>query len=202
MPTKIRISKDMILDAAFEIVRKDGIEKLSNRELANKLKCSIRPIYYQFENVEEMQKELYKKIEHYFYKFLLDNMVEGIPKYKQIGINYIKFAKKEKKLFQTLFMSDIGLTPDAFVSKAGDDYKEIEKLVKISTNLKEKDIKDFHTKMWIFCHGIATLVACGTVKLTDNQVQELLSYEFQALMLLEENPNNKWVINKKEEKKK
>ena len=147
MPTKIRISKDMILDAAFEIVRKDGIEKLSNRELANKLKCSIIPIYYQFENVEEMQKELYKKIEHYFYKFLLDNMVEGIPKYKQIGINYIKFAKKEKKLFQTLFMSDIGLTPDAFVSKAGDDYKEIEKLVKISTNLKEKDIKDFHTKM-------------------------------------------------------
>ena len=75
MPTKIRISKDMILDAAFEIVRQEGMEKLSNRELANKLKCSIRPIYYQFENVEEMQKELYMKIEQYFYKFLLDNMM-------------------------------------------------------------------------------------------------------------------------------
>ena len=200
MPTKIRISKDMILDAAFEIVRKDGIEKLSNRELANKLKCSIRPIYYQFKNVEEMQKELYTKIEQFFYKFLLDNMVEGIPKYKQIGINYIKFAKKEKKLFQTLFMSDMGLTPDAFVSKAGENYKEIEKLVKISTNLNEDDIKDFHTKMWIFCHGIATLVASGTVKLTDSQIQELLSYEFQALMLLEENPNNKWKLNNEEEK--
>ena len=87
MPTKIKISKDMILDAAFEIVRKDGMEKLSNRELANKLKCSIRPIYYQFENVEEMQKELYLKIEHFFYKFLLDNMIEGIPQYKQIGIS-------------------------------------------------------------------------------------------------------------------
>ena len=200
MPTKIRISKDMILDAAFEIVRQDGMEKLSNRELANKLKCSIRPIYYQFENVEEMQKELYKKIEHYFYKFLLDNMVEGIPKYKQIGINYIKFAKKEKKLFQTLFMSEMGLTPDAFVSKGGKDYEEIAKLVKISTNLNEDDIKDFHTKMWIFCHGIATLVANKTIKLTDKQIQDLLSYEFQALMLLEENPNNKWVLNKKEEK--
>ena len=201
MPTKIRVSKEMILDAAFEIVRKDGMEKLSNRELANKLKCSIRPIYYQFENVEQMQKELYKKIEQYFYKFLLDNMIEGIPQYKQVGINYIKFAKKEKKLFQTLFMSDTGLTPDAFVSKAGKDYKEIEKVVRISTNLKDDDIKDFHTKMWIFCHGIATLVANGTVKLTDNQIQELLSYQFQALMLLEENPNNKWVLPKKEENK-
>ena len=201
MPTKIKISKDMILDAAFEIVRQDGMEKLSNRELANKLKCSIRPIYYQFENVEEMQKELYKKIEEYFYKFLLDNMIEGIPQYKQVGMNYIKFAQKEKKLFQTLFMSDIGLTPDAFVAKDGDDYKKIEKLIKISADLKDEDIKDFHTKMWIFCHGIATLVANGTIKLTDNQIQDLLSYEFQALMLLEENPNNKWVLNKKGEDK-
>ena len=197
MPTKIRISKEMILDAAFEIVRKDGMEKLSNRELANKLNCSIRPIYYQFENVEEMQKELYLKIEQYFYKFILENMVEGIPKYKQVGINYIKFAKKEKKLFQTLFMTDVGLTPDAFVLKAGEDYKEIEKFIKISANIKEEDIKDFHTKMWIFCHGIATLVANDTIKLTDNQIQDLLSYEFQALMLLEENPNNKWVLNQK-----
>ena len=201
MPTKIKISKDMILDAAFEIVRKDGMEKLSNRELASKLKCSIRPIYYQFENVEEMQKELYLKIEQYFYKFILDNMVKEIPKYKQVGINYIKFAKKEKKLFQTLFMSDTGLTPDAFVSKAGEDYKEIEKFIKISANIKEEDIKDFHTKMWIFCHGIATLVANDTIKLTDNQIQDLLSCEFQALMLLEENPNNKWVLPKKEENK-
>lgn len=201
MPTKIRISKEMILDAAFEIVRQDGMEKLSNRELANKLKCSIRPIYYQFENVEEMQQELYKKIEQYFYKFLLDNMIEGIPQYKQVGVNYIKFAKKEKKLFQTLFMSDIGLTPDEFVAKDGEDYNEIEKLIKISANLQEEDIKDFHTKMWIFCHGIATLVANDTIKLTDSQIQDLLSYEFQALMLLEENPNNKWVLNKKGENK-
>lgn len=96
MPTKIKISKEMILDEAFEIVRKHGMEKLSNRELAKKLKCSIRPIYYQFENAEELQKALYKKIEKYFYKFLLDNGDDNIPKYKKVGINYIKFAKKEK----------------------------------------------------------------------------------------------------------
>lgn len=194
MPKNIKISKDMILETAFEIVRKDGIEKLSNRELANKLKCSIRPIYYQFENVQEMQKELYKKIEKYFYKFLNDYMIDNIPKYKQIGINYIKFAKQEKKLFQTLFMSELGLTPNAFISKVGEDYEKIEKLIQKSTNLNNNDIKEFHTKMWFFCHGIATLVANNTIYLEDKQVEQLLSYEFQALMLLEENPNNKWVI--------
>ncbi|MDD6272195.1 MAG: TetR/AcrR family transcriptional regulator [bacterium] len=198
MPTKIKISKQMILDTAFEIVRKGGIEKLSNRELANKLNCSIRPIYYQFENVEEMKRELYIKIEKYFYKFLMNNMVDDIPKYKQIGINYIKFAKKEKKLFQTLFMSELGLSPSAFISKEGEDYLAIAKMIKVSTNLKDEDIKDFHTKMWIFSHGIASLVANNTIKLDNKQIEQLLSYEFQALMLLEENPNNKWVL--KEEK--
>lgn len=194
MPTTIKISKDMILDAAFKIAREEGIEKISNREIAKKLDCSIRPIYYQFENVQEMQKELYIKIEKYFYQFLMDNMVDDIPKYKQIGIHYIKFAQKEKKLFQILFMGDIGLTPNAFISKAGKDYEDIEKLIKISTNLDKEKIKDFHTKMWIFTHGIATLVANNTVHLEEKQIKELLSNEFQALMLLEENPNNKWKL--------
>ena len=194
MPTTIKISKDMILDAAFKIAREEGIEKISNREIAKKLDCSIRPIYYQFENVDEMQKELYLKIEKYFYQFLMDNMVDDIPKYKQIGIHYIKFAQKEKKLFQILFMGDMGLTPNAFISKAGKDYEDIEKLIKISTNLDEEEIKDFHTKMWIFTHGIATLVANNTVHLEEEQIKKLLSNEFQALMLLEENPNNKWKL--------
>ena len=201
MPTKIRISKDMILETAFKIAKQYGIEKVSNREIANELKCSIRPIYYQFKNAEELQKELYLKIEKYFYKFLLDNMVEDIPKYKQVGINYIRFAKKEPKLFQILFMSESGLTPNAFVSKDGEDYKEIEKLVRISTNLNNEEIKAFHTKMWIFSHGIASLVANNTINLNDEQIEELLSYEFQALMLLEENPNNKWVLPKKGDEK-
>ena len=194
MPTTIKISKDMILDAAFKIAREEGIEKISNREIAKKLDCSIRPIYYQFENVDEMQRELYLKIEKYFYQFLMDNMVDDIPKYKQIGIHYIKFAQKEKKLFQILFMGDMGLTPNAFISKSGKDYEDIEKLIKISTNLDEEEIKDFHTKMWIFTHGIATLVANNTVHLEEKQIKELLSNEFQALMLLEENPNNKWKL--------
>ena len=199
MSTSIKISKDMILDAAFSIVKESGMEGLSNRELAKKLNCSIRPIYYQFESAEQMQKELYSKIEKYFYKFLMDNIVDDIPKYKQIGINYIKFAKKEKKLFQILFVNETNLSPDAFVSKEGEDYKELEKLIRLSTNLNEDDIKSFHTKMWIFSHGIATLVANDTINLTDEQISELLSYEFQALMLLDENPNNKWVLPKNNE---
>lgn len=187
MPTKIKISKDMILDAAFDIVRASGMEALSNRELAAKLKCSIRPIYYQFESADKMRSELYQKIEKYFYKFLMDNMEDGIPLYKQVGLHYIKFAQRERNLFKILFMTATELAPDAFVSKSKNEYEELEKLIKLSTNLNDGNLTGFHTKMWIFCHGIATLLASGTVKLTDEQIKNLLTSEFQALMLLEDN---------------
>ena len=201
MPTTLKITKEKILDAAFSIARSYGINKVSNREIAKRLNCSIRPIYYQFKNVDELNKELYVKIEKFFYKFIMDNMVDTMPLYKQVGINYIKFAREETNLFKFLFMTRSDLIPKEFVSKDQEDFKELVKLIKISTKLSDKDIESFHIKMWIFAHGIATLSANNTVEFNDEQISHLLSLEFQALMLLEENPNNKWILNKKDENK-
>lgn len=190
----VKIQKEDILNAAFEIVREQGIEKLNVRDIVKKLNCSVQPIYYQFNNFEELKSELIRKIEKYFYNFLMEHTNKEIPVYKQIGINYIKFAKKESKLFQILFMTESDLTPKEFVAKDDEDFKELEKYIKISTELSDDDLKEFHIKMWIFTHGIATLVANNTCNLTDEQISKLLSYEFQALMLLEENPDNKWIL--------
>lgn len=201
MPTTLKITKEKILDAAFSIARSYGINKVSNREIAKRLNCSIRPIYYQFKNVDELNKELYVKIEKFFYKFIMDNMIDTMPLYKQVGINYIKFAREETNLFKFLFMTRSDLIPKEFISKDQEDFKELVKLIKISTKLSDKDVESFHIKMWIFAHGIATLSANNTVEFNDEQISHLLSLEFQALMLLEENPNNKWILNKRDENK-
>ena len=196
MSKEVKITKDMILEAAFDIVREKGLEEVSNRSIAKRLECSIRPIYYQFNNSDELKKELYNKIEKYFYKYIMDNMIDNIPYYRQVGINYIKFAREEKNFFKILFMSKSDYLPEGFVSKSEDDFKEISKLIKMSTKLNDDDIKSFHIKMWMLTHGIATLLATDTVLLTEEQISNLLSSQFQALMLLEENPDNKWILDK------
>lgn len=199
MPTTIRITKEMILNAAFDITRNEGIEKLSNREIAKKMNCSIRPIYYQFKNSEELYKALYNKINSYFYDFIMKNMIGDIPPYKQIGINYIKFAQEETNLFKVLFMSPSRNLPNTFVETDKTGFAGVVAAIKLSTHLSDKDIKSFHTKMWIFVHGIATLTVSRSFKFTDEQIKDLLSQEFQALMLLEENPNNKWILKNKKD---
>lgn len=194
MPSVTKITKDMILDTAFLITKESGFDAVSNREIAKRLNCSIRPIYYQFKNTEELKQELYNKIERYFYKFAFCDLNDDIPKYKQVGIKYVEFARKEKNLFKLLFMSDSSYFMKDFISRDKEDYTMLTNFIRESTNLKEGDVNKFHLLMWIFTHGISTLVACGTVKFSDEDIFDMLSYQFQAMMLLKENPNNKWVF--------
>ena len=130
MPKPTKITKELILEKAFEI--------------AKKLNSSIRPIYYQFENSEELYKELLIKMEEYFYRFLLENTIEDIPKYKQVGINYIKFAKCETNIFKALFMRKSNLVVENFIEQTK-EFKEIEKF---QQNLRKKvhNIKNITTK--------------------------------------------------------
>ena len=194
MPTKAKITKEMILNAAFEIVKESGIDALTNKALSERLNCSIQPIYYQFKNTEDLKKELLIKIEKYFFEFLTANMTNTIPKYKQIGINYIKFAKEEKELFRIIFMTKSNHTASDLVTHALETAEGLEKVIKNSTELDKEEIKTFHIRMWIFTHGVASLVANETCNLTDEQISGLLSSSFQAFMLLEDNPNNKWLL--------
>ena len=39
--------------------------------------------------------------------------------------------------------------------------------------------------MWIYTHGIACLCVTKTINFTDEEIKELLTNEFRALMLIE-----------------
>ena len=183
---QIKISKEKILQAAFDITREKGIEYVSNREIARRLSSSIRPIYYQFKNSEELMSELYVKIEKYFYQYITSNLTSDMTKYKQTGINYIKFAKNEKYFFKALFMSKTTLDNESFIKKDYEDYKVINEFIKESTKLDEKDIISFHNLMWLYTHGIACLIATETLTISDEEISKLLTEEYKALMLLNE----------------
>ena len=52
MPPKAKVTKDMIIDAAFNVVREAGAENINARTVAKKLKCSTQPVMYHFETIE------------------------------------------------------------------------------------------------------------------------------------------------------
>lgn len=87
--------------------------------------------------------------------------------------SYWGFAKDYPEFFKIIFMQKTDLNAENFVmsDKVGDNViKAGQKL----TGLSFEEQKKFHIKVWIFTHGIACLVATATIKISDEEISELL----------------------------
>lgn len=179
-----KIQKEDILNTALDIVRKEGIQSVQARNIAKKLNCSTQPIFYQFKNMEELKEELLKKIIEVYREYLaVDEKAPHL--YRQIGEGYIRFAKQEPKLFELIFMSPNNLTTKNFITQDEKVYNDILKYVGAVTGItSEEEIKSFHAKMWTFTHGIATMIVTKTCEIPEEQIIEMLTEEFKALMFL------------------
>lgn len=180
-----KIQKEDILKSALDIARESGIENVQARNIAKRLNCSTQPIFYQFANMEELKRELLKKILEVYRNYLKVSENSKTP-YKDEGQGYIRFAKEEPKLFSIIFMSENNLTPENFVSYDNENGREtLKNVCKVTGIISKEEAKKFHLKMWMFTHGIATLIATKTCEFSDKEISKMLTEEFLALMMLE-----------------
>ena len=172
MPPTRKFQKEEIINTAYEIVKKEGFKNVNARRIAKELGCSVQPIFHNFENMEELYQTVYEKIYEQYKKYML-NGANKEKAYKQMGLAYIQFAKDYPEFFKIIFMQKTQLKPEGFIL-ADDAGDEIIKAGQKLTGLSYEKQKKFHVKVWIFTHGIACLVATNTVKLTNNEIDELL----------------------------
>lgn len=155
MSAKKQITKEVILQAAYEIVRSEGMDALNMRSLAKKCKCSTQPIYLSFNGADEIKKEVIAMIIANFNKFIKREIASGkYSEYKAIGMGYIRFAKEEKQLFKTLLMRE-GVSE--LWGESSFDNSVFVMMKNYGLN-KDESYK-LHTEMWLFVHGIATMYA-------------------------------------------
>ena len=59
MPPKPKYTRAEIADATFDLVRTQGIEALSARELAKQIGTSTRPIFTAFKDMDDLKGEIH-----------------------------------------------------------------------------------------------------------------------------------------------
>lgn len=106
MPPKAKFKKEEITKAAFDIVKADGFEALTSRELGIRLGSSARPIFTVFKNMEEVQQAVIQSAKT-LYKEYVDKGLTAEHPFKGVGTQYILFSVNEPKLFQLLFMTNV-----------------------------------------------------------------------------------------------
>ncbi len=157
MPPNFKFTKEEILKSALDIIREKGMSALTARSLAAKLGCSVKPIFGLFRNMEEVQQGVFLAANSMYQNYLQEDMSKGeYPPYKASGIAYIRFAKEEKELFKLLFMRDRSNEEE---KQDNEEIKQIIELIKKNTGLDKEDAYLFHIEMWLYVHGIATMIA-------------------------------------------
>ncbi|MCM1263452.1 MAG: TetR/AcrR family transcriptional regulator [Butyrivibrio sp.] len=183
MPPRAKITKEMVVDAAFEVARADGIDNINARTVAGKLNCSTQPVMYHFATIEELKKAAYAKADDYHTKYLMN-----IPKAQEtvmlrIGLNYIRFAVEEPNLFRFLFQSGYA------VGNSLPDMINSEGLTPVLSAMQEamkmdlEQTKEVFITLAMFVHGYASIIANNSLEYDEKLIAMHLERVYKGAVL-------------------
>ena len=179
MPPRVKFSREEIIAAALDIVRRGGMAALTARSLAAELGSSAKPVFGLFENMQEVQDEVVRAANAEYQSFLRAEMMRGAyPPYKASGMAYIAFARQEKELFKLLFMCD---RSHETVRDERESIRPIIDIIKKNLGLDEERAFLFHMEMWIFVHGIATMIATSYLCWDDDMISGIVTDAYEGL---------------------
>lgn len=180
MPPIKKFQKEEIVNTAYKIVEKEGFDALNARRIAKELGASVQVIYHNFSDMKELNKEVYEKI-FYKYQEIMRLATDKEHPYLEKGVSYVKFAREYPEFYKVIFMQESNMNLEEFILADINTTENVMKSITKKFDISEKDLKDFHIKVWIFTHGLACLIATKTVNFSDDEVRKLLLDTVQEL---------------------
>jgi len=172
MARKKTILKSQILETAYQVVKTEGFEGFTARNIAKKMDCSTQPIYLEFKSMDDLKHELVVKIKSYIDETIYEKERTEEP-LLNMCLNYIHFAKDEPVFFKALFF-EAQMDTDQMHAISSDKMMELFKQNAGTKELtKAEKIKAFKN-IWITVHGTAVLVAQGFLKFHEKDVTDYI----------------------------
>lgn len=183
MPAKARVTKEMIVDAAFAVARETGAETINARTVSERLHCSTQPVMYHFSTIEELKRTVYAKADSYHSEYLmhLKSPQKGVM--LGIGMNYIRFAIEEPHLFRFLFQSDYfsGATLPELID--ADELTPVLSAMQKALHMNTEQTKKVFLTIFLFAHGYASIIANNSMRYNEELIQSQLERTYQGAIL-------------------
>ncbi len=183
MPPKAKITKDMVVDAAFEIARETGAENINARTVAKKLKCSTQPVMYHFETIEELKRAAYEKTGEYHTGYLLDISKARENVMLEIGLNYIRFAVNEPYLFLFLFQSGFAKENSMLEMIDSEELAPVLSVMQGAMKLSVEQTKNVFITLAMFVHGYASIIANNSLEYEEEVITMHLKRVYKGAIL-------------------
>jgi AcrR family transcriptional regulator len=183
MPPKSEITKEKILSAAFELVRKEGFEAITARNVAQTLKCSTQPIYSLYSSIEELKSSVYEKTSEYARNCMIAYEDSANSPALNLTIGFLYFAQNEKQLFRALYLSGYKKYDPHTDQFLGEELTT--SYMRYSTRLQDVSddlLKRIFLKLTIYLIGIGTLLNSHTLELGMDEAIEMIREMYEMLL--------------------
>lgn len=196
MSVKVKIQKEDLLKGAIKIIRNNGVEALSARNLAKEVGCSTQPIFRLFENMDDLKNTVYNDVYEIQNKYIASGENHQVP-FIGIGLSYIEFAQKEKNMFKFLFMSSNSKYNNILAMAENEQGKRYTELIEKSTGLSYDSSKQIYINTWLIIHGIASMMATTNCELSKEEIETIIFDAFKGYrqVLMNKELNNKYKKN-------
>lgn len=192
MARKKEIDKQRILDAAYKLAVRGGIESLTARNIAKAVNCSTQPIYLEFKNMQDLRNQVLARISDELKSNTLQQNFTGEPLI-DLDLSYLYFAKEHVDLFRAMFVDGkFGnqMIVDTLMGLGLEKFKQQFDAEQFS----EERLNHIVISNWIAATGLATLLINKMANFTQAQMISVLKAQIHEAMLndrltnIEENP--------------
>lgn len=83
MPPRQKITKEILLDHAFQIAESKGISAVTSRSVAKSVGCSIQPVFSQFPTMEDLRQATFEYAESDHSSASITNPQSDTPRLSQ-----------------------------------------------------------------------------------------------------------------------
>lgn len=181
MPPKVRVTKKMILDASFDIVRKEGHENLNARRVAERLGCSTQPVLYNFKTVDEIREEVYRMADEYHSGYIMPDKETDQDPLLALGLSYIRFGYEERHLFRFLFQTNQfgGMDMEALINDP--QLSAVIGMMAEGLNCGEAEAREMFLLFFAAAHGYASLLANNAMEYDEELSVKMLETLYDSL---------------------
>ena len=166
MPPTVRFTRDAVLHAACQLMRREGMEALNARAIAKELGGSTQPIFRLFTNMEDLHRELILYVARQFQAHAEADMAQSDSPYIQLCTTYLLYGRDEPELFKLLFMRD-RVSEGQYSDQTNFDL--VFNIIKKETPLDDETAMRFFERTWLFIHGLAVCIATKYIPCQDER---------------------------------
>lgn len=178
---KQRITKEMVVEAAFELARTGGMEQVMVKNIAQKLGCSVQPIYSYCKNMEGLRQDVTVRTADFIGDYLASH-IDKTDFFRSTGHAYVQLAKEEPHIFQIFVLhkrEGIASLNDLYRTETNPNIAGyIADALKISLSKAQA----LHTNMLIYTVGIGTILATTTPGIPTGEIYTQLETAYQAFL--------------------